>query len=55
MNRQIDVKRNQRAASEHAVFHAAKPTARLFAGVAINVLGAAVLFSESFRFLNAGL
>lgn len=42
-----------RAASPSCL--AAHAKIRLFAGIAINVAGAIVLFSESFRFLNSSL
>ncbi len=51
MSRQIEAKRNPTASASHAN----QPAVRLVAGIAINVLGAFVLVSESFRFLNAGL
>jgi hypothetical protein len=55
MNRQIEGRRNPNATAGSSVHHASQAKVRLVAGVAINVLGAVVLFSESFRFLNAGL
>ena len=51
MNRQIEARRDPKVSGRHAY----QPAVRLFAGIAINVLGAFVLVSESFRFLNAGL
>ena len=50
MSHPIEASRNETATSRVAL-----PRARRVAGIAINVLGAIVLFSESFRFLNAGL
>ena len=50
MSHPIEASRN-----ETATPRVAPPRARWVAGIAINVLGAIVLFSESFRFINAGL
>lgn len=55
MSHQIHNERNRAEIPESAASRAALSTARLFAGIAINVLGAVVLLSESFCFLNAAI
>ena len=55
MSRQIHAERNETAIPERSDRYVAQPKARLVAGIAINALGAIVLFSESLRFINAGL
>lgn len=55
MSGRIEARRSPTAASERSACGANQPKARLVAGIAINVLGAFVLFSESFRFINAAL
>ncbi|MFT3847948.1 MAG: hypothetical protein QM739_04515 [Propionivibrio sp.] len=55
MKRRTPIQFDPMTGAERLLHHAIHSKIRLFAGIAINAVGAVVLFSESFRFLGSSL